>query len=127
MDRKQQGRKNNDWGHQAEAIVADWLMTRGYVIRERNWKVSNKVEIDLIAEIPGTVIFIEVKARKGDHVAAHETIDRAKMKKIARGADMYIRNKELMLAYRLDVITVTGTPDNFTIEHLPDAFMPDLG
>lgn len=127
MDKKTQGQINREWGQEAENIVADWLLTQGYVIRERNWRVGNTIEIDIIAEIPGRIVFVEVKARKGDYVTAYDAVTPAKIKKIVKGADIYLRRNRLMLPYRLDIITVTGTSGDYTIEHMPDAFLPGLG
>ena len=45
MDKREQGKANREWGKQAEQIAADYLLTNGYVIRERNWRVGNRIEI----------------------------------------------------------------------------------
>lgn len=126
MDKQKQGISNREWGKEAEQIAADYLTVQGYVIRERNWRIGNHIEIDIIAEIDRTIVFVEVKARKGDYQMAHEAIDNAKRKKMVRGGDIYLRSLEYMHPFRLDVITVTGTPDKYEICHLPDAFLPDL-
>ena len=40
-----------DWGKQAENIVCEFLISKGYTIRERNWRPStSKSEIDVIAQ-----------------------------------------------------------------------------
>lgn len=127
MNKKRQGNSNREWGAAAEKIAAEWLLTHGYVIRATNWRVSNTIEIDIIAEIPGTIVFVEVKARKGDMVSPLDAIDEKKIKKIVRGANIYLEAEEQLFKYRFDIITVTGTPDHYTLDHFPDAFYPPLG
>lgn len=126
MDHNKQGKENREWGQEAEKIAAEWLLTHGYVVRERNWRSSNHIEIDIIAELPRRIIFIEVKARRGDVVKPIEAIDEKKIKKMAKGADIYLESQEHLFQYRFDIITITGSPDNYTIEHIEDAFMPPL-
>ncbi len=127
IDKRKQGAANREWGQQAENIAAEYLMTHGYIIRERNWRVGNKIEIDIIAEKDGTVIFVEVKARKGDFESADDAVDTPKRKKMIKGGDIYLRNLPHLFPYRLDIITVTGTPESYELKHLEDAFLPPLG
>lgn len=127
MDKKQQGKSNREWGAEAERIAADWLLAQGYVIRHVNWRIKNTIEIDIIAELPGTIVFVEVKARKGDMTSPIDAIDEKKIKKIVRGADVYLRNLEKLFKYRFDIITITGTSANYTLDHFPDAFYPPFG
>ena len=54
-DKQKQGQANREWGKQAEDIAADYLTAEGYVIRERNWRCGNHIEIDIIAQ-EGTTI-----------------------------------------------------------------------
>ncbi len=126
IDKKKQGAANREWGKLAEQIAADYLLTQGYVIRERNWRVSNTIEIDLIAEKDSTIVFVEVKARKGNVESADDAVDSPKRKKMIKGGDIYMRSLPHLFPYRLDIITITGTPESYEIQHLPDAFLPPL-
>lgn len=126
MDRKQQGTSNREWGKQAETIAAEYLRAHGYIIRERNWRVGNSIEIDIIAEKDNTIIFVEVKARKGDFQQADDAVDTPKRNKMIKGGDIYLRSLPHLFQYRLDIITLTGTPENYEIKHLEDAFLPPL-
>ena len=121
---KSQGRENQEWGAEAEEIAAQWLLIHGYTIRERNWRMGRSVEIDIIAEIPGTIVFVEVKARKGNETEPLASIDLKKINRIVRGADIYLQNLDKLFQYRFDIITLTGTKDNYSLEHYPDAFYP---
>lgn len=119
------GSRNLEWGALAESIAVAYLVKNGYTIRARNLRLGN-IELDIIAEIPGSIVFIEVKARKGDFQNAVEAVDAKKRSKMIKGADIYLRNLDRDYAYRFDIIAVTGEPDNYNIEHLPDAFIPTV-
>ena len=120
------GADNKKWGHEAEQIAAEWLMSQGYVIRDRNWRLGNSIEIDIIAEIPGTMVFIEVKARTGDHQSPTDAVDAKKMRRMVKGANIYLQKFDFLFKYRFDIITITGNSSSFTIDHFQDAFMPEL-
>lgn len=126
-DKKQQGKENREWGAEAEKIAAEWLLTHGYVVRHQNWRMKNTIEIDIIAELAETIVFIEVKARKGNVLDPLDAIDERKMKKLVKGANIYLQGLDRLFKYRFDIITVTGTPQNYTLDHFPDAFYPPLG
>ena len=126
MNRKTQGESNFKWGKEAEQIACEHLISEGYTIRERNWKAGNTIEIDIIAQIANTIVFVEVKARKGDFVDPEETVNKAKMKKMVKGGDIYLNSLPHLFEYRLDVITITGTPEDYKIQHFPDAFLPPI-
>ncbi|MGK7916624.1 MAG: YraN family protein [Prochloraceae cyanobacterium] len=51
-------------GELGEQLVAQWLQTQGFLIRERRWR-CRWGEIDIIAqsELSSTLIFVEVKTR----------------------------------------------------------------
>ncbi len=123
---KSRGDENRLWGKEAEKIAVDYLIGQGYVIRETNWRHGNHIEIDIIAQEGNTIIFVEVKARKGDFTTPEEAVNEAKMKKIIKGGDIYLNTLKHLFSYRLDVITIVGTPDNYTLNHLPDAYLPPL-
>ena len=125
-NKKSQGEKNREWGKEAEEIAVNYLTSEGYTIRETNWRFGNHIEIDIIAQEGNTIIFVEVKARKGDFISPEETITPAKMKKIIKGGNIYLQQLPHLFSYRLDVITILGTPDHYTLNHLPDAFLPPL-
>ena len=124
--KRQQGMHNREWGKQAEQIAAEYLIKEGYLIREQNCRVGNTIEIDIIAEKEGTIAFVEVKARKGNVIAGEDAVDKAKCEKIVRGGDIYLRQQKFLYRYRLDVIVVDGSPEQYQIRHYPDAFLPPL-
>lgn len=124
--KQEQGISNLKWGKQAEAIAHDYLIAQGFTIRERNWRVGNSIEIDIIAERGATIHFIEVKARKGDFISPEDAVNLKKQKKMIRGGDIYLRSLPYTFQYSLDIITITGTAEEYSIDHMIDAFLPSL-
>ena len=49
-------------GAKGEALVATFLMKRGASILDRNWRIKEG-EIDVVAELDGLLLFVEVKSR----------------------------------------------------------------
>ena len=52
-------------GAAGEAAVAHWYGEAGYAVVARNWRVREG-EIDLVARRDRTIVFCEVKTRRGD-------------------------------------------------------------
>lgn len=123
-------KKKNDaleWGKQAENIVAEYLISKGYTVRERNWRPSTShSEIDLIVQKDDTIVFVEVKARSDREVDPTEALTLDKIKKVVRGANSYLLVQEHTYYYRFDVAAVNGNIDDYTLDYLEDAFLPPL-
>lgn len=130
MVSKEQEEKKKDayqWGKIAEKIVAEWMLAKGYTIRERNWRPStSKSEIDIIAQKDDTLVFTEVKARSDKDLDPAEAITPDKIKKVVRGANSYLNMQDFDFFFRFDVATVSGTPDDYVLDYLEDAFLPPL-
>lgn len=115
------------WGKEAEDIAAAFLLSRGYTVRERNWRPKNThLEVDIIAQSGQEIIFVEVKARSADGIDPIDAVDDKKIRKIVRAADIYLRSQPHDYLYRFDIITVSGNPDDYELDHIPDAFLPPL-
>jgi len=52
-------------GASGERAVARWYGARGYAVVDRNWRVREG-EIDLVLRRGRTLVFCEVKTRRGD-------------------------------------------------------------
>ncbi|MDE6523279.1 MAG: YraN family protein [Muribaculaceae bacterium] len=116
-----------EWGKQAENIVSEYLISRGYTVRERNWRPkSSKSEIDLIAQKDDTLIFVEVKARSNMDIDPAEAMTAEKIKNVVRGANSYLQAQDFDFYYRFDVAAVSGNIDNYRLDYLEDAFLPPL-
>lgn len=120
-------RDANEWGHQAEKIVKEWMISKGYTIREDNWRPkTSRSEIDIIAQKGDVLVFTEVKARTDKDLDPADAITPDKIRKVVRGANAYLAREEFDFYYRFDVATVCGTPDDYTLDYLEDAFLPPL-
>lgn len=114
-------------GLKAESLAKDYLITHGYAIRETRWKPFNgKGEIDIIAAIDSTIVFVEVKARNTGVEQAIDAVDARKVRNITIGADAYLRQQKYWYQYRYDIIAIDLTQTPPTIEHIPDAFLSPL-
>lgn len=122
--KKEEARK---WGEFAENIVCEHLISKGYTVRERNWRPSSShSEIDLIAQKDDMLVFVEVKARKDRDVDPADAMTASKIKNVVRGANSYLKMQEYDFFYRFDVATVNGNPDSYVLDYLEDAFLPPL-
>ena len=118
--------ESHSLGEQGEELAAAYLKEKGYRILHRNWK-SGKKELDIVAENKDYVVFVEVKTRTEKFLAnPQDTISREKMKFMIFAADVYIRRYNINKESRFDIVTIIAKGENFTIEHLENAFYPTL-
>lgn len=111
------------WG---EERAVEHLVREGYAIMCRNWRMGH-YEIDIVAQLGGCIVFVEVKTRKVGGTDPVLAVDERKRARIARSADVFLRHYELPFEYRFDIVSVVGeTMDDVKIEHIPDAYVPKL-
>lgn len=108
---------NKALGNNGEDIACSYLTKNGYKILERNKHISNRCEIDIIAQYKNKVIFVEVKTRKSNAFGTpFEAITKQKYENMKLGAISYsIENK--IKDFRIDVVGITLKPE-IKIEHL---------
>ena len=117
--------RHNELGKWGEAVARDYLLTQGYAVGEENIRIAG-VEIDFIAMRDGYICFVEVKTRSTDFSDPAAAVGRRKRSRLVRAADSYLRSMDVRLEPRFDIMVIVGTPENYTIEHIPDAFLPNL-
>ena len=121
--------EHNDLGRWGEEYACEYLQKKGYSIRDRNWRLGKRdLDIVAITEDMMTLVFVEVKTRKWDDLMDPlEAVDRKKIKSIGYCANAYIKESNLEMEFRFDIITIVGTgPQNAEVEHIEDAFNPCL-
>lgn len=110
-------------GRRGETIAAEFLESKGYVIKKRNFHFGKNGEIDIIAEKDNELAFVEVKFRTsrtyGDPL---ESITPKKAHTLRRIAEGYLYvNKITDMACRIDIIIVDFRNDEPEITHLENA------
>lgn len=107
------------WGEQTAALH---LIHQDYQILERNWRCRH-LEIDIIAEYLGEIVFVEVKTRSGgDFREARAAVDFYKRKHIMDAAQVYLHQNRLDNIWRYDVITIIGNAAHYRLRHEQRAF-----
>jgi len=113
-------------GQLGEEMAANFLLEKGYFIRDRNWRFDRK-EIDIIAQKDKVLIIVEVKTRKDDFIEnPGEIVNKQKEKFLVEACDAYIRKFELDFETRFDVIFISFPGGNSKINHVENAFYPTL-
>jgi len=115
--------QHNDLGKQGEEIARKYLEEKGYDILETNWQYSH-AEIDIIALKDDILVIVEVKTRSSDHYGKPQAfVGKKKIKLLMAAANSYIKQKNLDVEIRFDIISIIKNRYEEKIEHLEDAFM----
>ena len=117
--------RHNETGRWGEDIAAEYLAANGYAIADRNWRCGH-YEIDIVAYKGSRIIFVEVKTRSDNDEDPLEAVDKDKTSRLIRAAVVYINAYEIDHEIQFDLIAINGTSSDYTIEHIPDAFIPPL-
>jgi len=112
-----------DLGSRGEDLALQKIKRLGYKCLEKNYRCSLG-EIDLIARDGDSLVFIEIKTRRGSTTGiAKEAVNRRKMRQISKAALSYMKaNSCCDTKARFDVIAVNITGDREEIEVIKDAF-----
>lgn len=110
-------------GNIAEDIAVKFIEGLGYRVLKRNFTFGKVGEIDIICDVEGMLIFIEVKARMHHAFGAPESsITPKKVKSIKRVAEGYLYvNKITDKACRFDLIAIDFIDGETHIRHLINA------
>lgn len=106
-------------GKLGEDLACEFLEKNGYKILERNKTFSRFCEIDIIAQIKNTLVFVEVKTRKTNSFGSPlEAITKTKYSHIRQGALTYLgENSKKFSNFCIDAIGITLEP-KVEIKHL---------
>jgi len=121
--------EHNKLGTWGEELAANYLREKGYTIRDTDWKLGKR-DLDIVALTPDqrTLVFVEVKTRISDAITKPEdAVDIKKIRSIGYTANSYIKELDIDLETRFDIISIIGKHGEQTrIEHIEDAFNPLL-
>lgn len=114
-------------GDRGEALALGYLTRKGYAPVERNYRTRHG-EIDLIVRHEKTLVFVEVKLRRGTEFGDPlEAVTPRKQARIRHTAEQYLSEKgeNLITSFnevRFDVIGILLGAGKPKIRHVEDAF-----
>ena len=118
--------EHNQVGKDGEIAAIKFLENKGYQILHTNWR-KGRYELDIVAKTDDELVILEVKTRTGTPLETPEiAVDNRKINNIIWATDLYIKIFDIDLSVRFDIISITGYPPNYIIDHIEDAFYPPL-
>lgn len=129
MDYTKVGRREK--GSAAEDLALEFLLKRGLVLLERNWRVGHK-ELDLLMKSTNETTgeqrlhVVEVRSLWEPNLKLpFETVDIKKQRAVISAASAYIYRNQIMCETQFDIVSVLFEKDgNIQIDYLPEAFNP---
>ena len=100
-----------DLGRRGERLAEEKLTAAGYVLVTRNFRCTAG-EIDLIARQGDTLVFVEVRTRRGEAFGLPEaSLTPAKRRHLIAAAQTYLQENNLPdAAWRIDMVAVEFSP-----------------
>jgi putative endonuclease len=95
-------------GRLGEEAACAYLAASGMRILARNWRAGH-LELDIIAQDNGTIVFAEVKTRAAQGLESpHEALTPAKRSRLVRAAGMWLSSNDMWdRPCRFDLVCVT--------------------
>ncbi len=116
---------HNELGKLGEEAACRYLARRGYRLLDRNW-CSGRLEIDIVAEWYGEIVFVEVKTRsEARFLRPSETVGQEKLERLLSAGRSYMAVHRLDQPFRFDILTVVGARPPFEFYHVERAFDAD--
>ena len=107
-----------------ERLAAAHLEAKGYRIRDRNYR-CREGEIDIVAQDGETLVFVEVRTRRGDALGGPaESVTATKQLRLVAAATAYVQSLAQPPAdQRIDVVAVQLSPGGrlLAIDHIEGA------
>ena len=114
---------NKDTGRIGEELTEELLTKKGYKILKRNF-ATRFGEIDIICKEADSLVFVEVKTKKGLNFGSpEEMFTTNKLNRVRRMAEVYLQGK--LVKCRIDMVAVVlDREDKPTrITHYPNVEM----
>ncbi len=110
-------------GIYGERLAADYLISIGYEVIERNWRCSFG-EIDLIARDKDRWVFVEVKTRNAAGFGEpFEAITEEKLARLRKLVGEWCRLRQVAgVQVRIDAVSVLVNQGHVKLEHLKQIF-----
>ena len=115
---------SKDFGNWGEQRAAEYLEAQGCRILQRNFRLGQLGEIDLIVDDRGTLVFVEVKTQSTASMGDAATwVTPRKQRQLGKIALAYLTfNKIQNRDCRFDVVAVSQSSQGVQIKHIPNAF-----
>src|SRR4051812_13035009 len=98
--------KHKETGIKGELIAENFLLNKGYIILEKNWRFGKK-EIDLVAEKDKMLVFVEVKTRGYTSFGFPEDAVSAKKQDFMKlSAEAYVTMDTRFTEVRFDIVSI---------------------
>ncbi len=115
--------RHNEIGKLGEKMAKSYLVERGYDILETNWTFG-KAELDIIAQLDGVMVFVEVKTREFRRFGyPEESVTPKKIQLIYEASSEYMGRLKYEGEIRFDIISIILKP-KLEIVQFKDAFFP---
>ena len=115
--------QHNELGDKGEKLAVDFLLKKGYTIRDTNWRFQ-KAEVDIIAQKADILAVVEVKTRSTKEFGnPQDFVSTKKIKLLVSAIDAYVISKDLDVEVRFDIVAILKNKNKYTIEHIEDAFL----
>lgn len=116
-----------DLGQKGEEIAYQYLIKKGFKIKERNWRF-NHFEIDMIAEYDNELVIVEVKTRSATiYEEPRDSITNQKIRFLTNAAQAYIEENEIDLETRFDIVAIKWFGNGkYELLHIENAFTPPV-
>lgn len=110
-------------GKEGERLAAEFLEAKGCELVARNFR-CRLGEIDLVVRDGKTIVFVEVKSRKGRrHGLPQEAVSRVKQRRLTLLARWYLKENRLERhSARFDVIAITWEDQSPDVKWIVNAF-----
>ena len=93
-------------GKTGEALGIDWLMGKGYIVRERNWRHS-AWEVDVILEKDAVLHLVEIKTRRSRKFGLpEEKVGRKKIQNLINAAEAYLYLHPEWKRIQFDILSI---------------------
>jgi len=113
-------------GSAAEEAAVQYLISLGCTILERNWRCRSG-EIDIIYEVPGRLVLVEVRSRSGEFLKGtpEESVDARKIRQVRNTAEVYLhrtRQTDRALSFEVISVILSGDLSVISMHHIKEAF-----
>jgi putative endonuclease len=112
-------------GESAERLAVNHLEGKGYRIVARNMRMSNTGEIDIVALDGETLVFCEVRARRGEAGLAAQSINPRKAARMLGHALDYVDDDHEARRIDLVVVDLDSSGKLIGLEHIINAVTDD--